>query len=84
MLNFVMVFTDTAMELYLRAFNEDDDKETVAAVCSSMAEILPQINYTIVEPCKGFFLKSFIYVPALILLNVFGLFQTWKSYLRDC
>ena len=43
--------------------NDDDDKETVAEVCSSIAEILPQISYNTIEPCKRFPLNSIVYVP---------------------
>lgn len=44
---------DTIMELYLRAFNEDDDKETVAQVCSCIAEIMPEVQYSVLEPYIG-------------------------------
>ena len=63
------------MELYLRAFNEDNDKETVAQACSSIAEILPQISYSIIEPCKEFSSNSLLNLYTLFKLIVFSLFQ---------
>ncbi|KAI5071652.1 hypothetical protein GOP47_0013903 [Adiantum capillus-veneris] len=44
---------DTIMGLYLRAFNEDEDKETVAQVCSCVVEILQDVHYLNVEPYVG-------------------------------
>mgnify|MGYP007129548119 CR=1 FL=1 len=66
LLNLLFFCKDTAMELYLRAFNDDNDKETVAQVCSSIAEILPQISYSIVEPCKEFSSNSFLYFVHIV------------------
>ncbi|MCO5558949.1 hypothetical protein L7F22_012540 [Adiantum nelumboides] len=44
---------ESIMVLYLRAFNEDEDKETVAQVCSCMVEILQEVQYSNVEPYIG-------------------------------
>lgn len=41
---------ETVMELYIRAVNEDDDKETVAEVCSCAAEMAKNLQYPVMEP----------------------------------
>ena len=69
---------DTAMELYLRALKDDEDKETVAQACSSIAEILPQITYSIIEQCKEFSSYSFLYLYTSfkLIVLVFSRYRT--------
>ncbi|KAL2650159.1 hypothetical protein R1flu_018287 [Riccia fluitans] len=40
---------DTVMELYLRALNEDDDKDTVSQVCSSIVDVIKSVPFEAVQ-----------------------------------
>eukprot|EP00249_Psilotum_nudum_P024844 c29306_g1_i2 orf=418-3579(+) len=44
---------DCVMEIYLRALNEDDDKETVSEVCTCIAEMAKNFGYSLMEPYIG-------------------------------
>ncbi|XP_022984939.1 importin-4-like [Cucurbita maxima] len=47
---------DTVMNIYIKTMVEDDDKEAVAQACTSMADIIKDYGYVVVEP----------YMPRLI------------------
>jgi len=40
------------MEQYIKIMNEDDDKDTVSQVCSSIVEVIKSVTYDSVEKCK--------------------------------
>ncbi|XP_031381513.1 importin-4 isoform X1 [Punica granatum] len=40
----------TVMNIYVKAMNEDDDKEVVAQVCTDIADIVKECRYAAVEP----------------------------------
>lgn len=42
----------TVMNIYVKAMNEDDDKEVVAQVCTNIADIVKECGYAAVEPCE--------------------------------
>ncbi|THG13364.1 hypothetical protein TEA_013248 [Camellia sinensis var. sinensis] len=41
---------DTVMNIYIKTMTEDDDKEVVAQDCMSIADIIKDIGYIVVEP----------------------------------
>lgn len=43
------------MSTYIKAMNEDDDKEVVAQACTSIADIIRDFGYSALEPCKHAF-----------------------------
>lgn len=40
------------MNIYIKTMTEDDDKEVVAQACMSIADIVKDIGYMVIEPCK--------------------------------
>lgn len=40
------------MNIYIKTMTEDDDKEVVAQACMSVADIIKEIPYLTIEPCK--------------------------------
>lgn len=41
------------MEAYLRSMNEDDDKDVVAQVCSSLVDVLKSVPFEALQQCKS-------------------------------
>jgi hypothetical protein len=41
------------MEAYIKAMNEDDDKDAVAQVCSSIVDVLKAVPFEAVQQCKN-------------------------------
>lgn len=48
------------MNIYIKTMTEDDDKEVVAQACMSVADIMKELPYITVEPCK-YNLKALLY-----------------------
>lgn len=40
------------MNIYIKTMREDDDKEVVAQACTSLADIVRDCGFAIIEPCK--------------------------------
>lgn len=40
------------MNIYVKTMTEDDDKEVVAQACMSVADIIKELPYPAIEPCK--------------------------------
>lgn len=40
------------LNIYIKTMTEDDDKEVVAQACMSIADIVKDLGYVAVEPCK--------------------------------
>ncbi|ONK65428.1 uncharacterized protein A4U43_C07F37020 [Asparagus officinalis] len=43
-------FLDTALNIYIKTMTEDDDKDVVAAACTSVAEIVQECGYMALQP----------------------------------
>jgi hypothetical protein len=56
------------MEQYIKIMNEDDDKDTVSQVCSSIVEVIKSVTYDSVEKCKRELITSSL-LSALFFSN---------------
>lgn len=45
-------FSDNVMTVYVKRISEDDDKEVVAQVCTSISSIMENCDYMAVKHCK--------------------------------
>jgi hypothetical protein len=59
---------DIIMEQYIKIMNEDDDKDTVSQVCSSIVEVIKSVTYDSVEKCKRELITSSL-LSALFFSN---------------
>lgn len=50
--HYLTSWADIVMEVYLRTFDQDDDKNTVAQTCESLAAVLRSIGLPGIEPCE--------------------------------
>lgn len=59
------------MDIYLRALNEDDDKDTVSQVCSSIVDVIKSVPLEAVQQCGLYIIYDILFFLIVVPLMDF-------------